>query len=81
MNLKNIKFTVLLPILDRKDIVKGFSKALESIYNEIDALERSEVEVKEYNNYTEMYIWLLFPALMLGLFMEIYKRFIFRSMF
>ncbi len=56
-------------------------KALESIYNEIDALERSEVEVKEYNNYTEMYIWLLFPALMLGLFMEIYKRFIFRSMF
>ena len=32
MNLKNIKFTVLLPILDREDIVKGFSKALESIY-------------------------------------------------
>ena len=33
MDLKNVKFTVLLPILDRKDIVKGFSKALESIYN------------------------------------------------
>ena len=56
-------------------------KALESIYNEIDALERSEIEVKEYSNYTEIYIWILFPALMLGLFMEIYKRFILRSMF
>ena len=56
-------------------------KALESIYNEIDVLERSEIEVKEYSNYTEIYIWILFPALMLGFFMEIYKRFILRSMF
>ena len=56
-------------------------KALESIYNEIDVLERSEIEVKEYSNYTEIYIWILFPALMLGLFMEMYKRFILRSMF
>jgi len=56
-------------------------KALESIYNEIDILERSEIEVKEYSNYTEIYIWVLLPALILGLLMEIYKRFIFRSMF
>ena len=56
-------------------------KALESIYNEIDALERSEIEVKEYSNYTEIYIWILLPALILGLFIELYKRFIFRSMF
>lgn len=56
-------------------------KALESIYNEIDTLERSEIEVKEYSNYTEIYIWVLFPALILGLFMEIYKRSILRSMF
>ena len=56
-------------------------KALESIYNEIDALERSEIEVKEYSNYTEIYIWILFPALILGLFIEFYKRFFLRSMF
>ena len=56
-------------------------KALESIYNEIDTLERSEIEVKEYFNYTEIYIWILFPALILGLFIEFYKRFILRSMF
>ena len=56
-------------------------KALKSIYNEIDALERSEIEVNEYSNYTEIYIWILFPALMFGLLLEIYKRFILRSMF
>ena len=56
-------------------------KALESIYNEIDVLERSEIEVKEYSNYTEIYIWILFPALILGLFIEFYKRFFLRSMF
>ena len=56
-------------------------QALESIYNEIDTLERSEIEVKEYSNYSETYIWILFPALILGLFIEIYKRFILRSMF
>ena len=56
-------------------------KALESIYNEIDTLERSEIEVKEYSNYNEIYIWILFPALILGLFIEFYKRFFLRSMF
>jgi len=56
-------------------------KALENIYNEIDILERSAIEVKEYSNYTEIYIWILLPALILGLFMEVYKRFSFRSMF
>ena len=56
-------------------------KALEEIYNEIDILERSEIEVKEYSNYTETYIWILLPALILGLLIEIYKKFISRSMF
>ena len=32
MNLKHSKFSVLLPILERKDIIEGFPKALESIY-------------------------------------------------
>ena len=56
-------------------------KALESVYNEIDTLERSEIEVKEYSNYTEIYIWILFPALILSFFIEFYKRFFLRSMF
>ncbi len=33
MNHIEDKFSVLLPILDRKDIIKGFPKALESIFN------------------------------------------------
>ena len=33
MNLKEIKFSVLMPILEREDIIKGFPLALESIIN------------------------------------------------
>ena len=32
MELKNIKFSVILPILERKDIVQGFPMAIESIF-------------------------------------------------
>ena len=52
-------------------------QALESIYNEIDNLERSEIEVKEYTNYSEIYSWILLPSLFLGLLIEVVKKFIF----
>ena len=55
-------------------------QALESIYNEIDNLERSEIEVKEYTNYSEIYSWILLPSLLLGLLIEVVRKFIFRSM-
>ena len=32
MDIKNVKFSVILPVLERQDIVLGFPKALESIY-------------------------------------------------
>ena len=32
MSPKNIKFTVLLPILERADIIKGFPLSIESIF-------------------------------------------------
>mgnify|MGYP000371201490 CR=1 FL=1 len=32
MELKNIKFSVILPILERNDIVKGFPMAIQSIF-------------------------------------------------
>ena len=32
MSLNNIKFSVLLPILDREDIIKGFPSSIESIF-------------------------------------------------
>ena len=54
-------------------------KALESIYAEIDALERSEIDVKEFTQYKELYGWFLIPAFILGLGMETTRRSIFRS--
>ena len=54
--------------------------ALEDIYSEIDLLERSEVDVREYTKYTEIYIWFLLPSLFVGLIIEFVRRFLFRSM-
>ena len=45
--------------------------ALESIYSEISLLERSEIEVNEYTQYTELYGWFLIPAFILGMGMEL----------
>ena len=52
--------------------------ALESIYSEISLLERSEIEVNEYTQYTELYGWFLIPAFILGMGMEVTRRSIFR---
>ena len=54
--------------------------ALEDIYSEIDLLERSEIDVREYTKYTEIYIWFLLPSLFVGLITEFVRRFLFRSM-
>ena len=42
-------------------------RSLENIYKEIDRLERTEIKVKEFNLYRELYGWFLIPAMMLGL--------------
>ena len=52
--------------------------ALISIYQEIDRLEKSEIEVKDYTLYEELYIWLLFPSLLIALFSLLLKRYVFR---
>jgi Ca-activated chloride channel family protein len=39
------------------------TKALEQIYAEIDKMEKTEVKMKEYTEYFELYPWLLIPAL------------------
>ena len=52
--------------------------ALISIYKEIDRLEKSEIEVKVYTLYKELYIWLLFPSLLIALFSLVLKRYVFR---
>ena len=53
-------------------------KALSNIYKEIDGLERSLIEVRDFTQYKELYTFLLFPALMLGFMMMILKSYFFK---
>ena len=48
------------------------------VYSEISSLERSEIDVKEYTQYKELYGWFLIPAFILGMSMEIIRRSIFK---
>ncbi|MFH0924902.1 MAG: VWA domain-containing protein [bacterium] len=41
------------------------TKALEDIYGEIDKLEKTKVEVKEYMEFNELFSWFVIPALCL----------------
>ncbi|HDY75151.1 MAG TPA: VWA domain-containing protein [Candidatus Marinimicrobia bacterium] len=51
---------------------------LADIYNEIGELEKTEIQVKEYTQYRELFGWLLIPALLLGLGYETLDRSVFR---
>ena len=51
---------------------------LSSIYDEIDKLERSVIEIKEYNQYTELYGYLLFPAFLLAMLREFLRLIVFK---
>ena len=53
--------------------------ALTNIYNEINQLERSEIEVKEFTRHREIYGWFLIPAFLAGLGIETARNFIFRN--
>ncbi|MFH1715193.1 MAG: VWA domain-containing protein [Elusimicrobiota bacterium] len=53
-------------------------ESLKSIYKQIDAMEKSEIRVKEYTNYTELFRFFLFPALLLLLLELILKYFIWK---
>lgn len=41
------------------------TEGLEKIYDEISKMEKTEVKMKEYTEYFELYPWLVFPALAL----------------
>jgi len=51
---------------------------LEQVYNTINDLERTEIEVKEYTRYKELFGWFLIPAMLLGLGGQTIDRIIFR---
>ena len=53
-------------------------EALSDIYKEIDGLERSLIEIRDFTQYKELYTFLLFPALILGFIMMILKSYYFK---
>ena len=53
-------------------------ETLEDIYEEINRLERTEIEVREYTRYEELYGWFLIPALIFSFGFEILERSVFR---
>ena len=55
------------------------SDALEKIYSKIDELERTEVEIKIYTQYKELFGWFLIPALFLSLGGNILERYYFKK--
>lgn len=51
---------------------------LSEIYAQIDSMERTEIEVKSYTKYKELFGWFLIPALIIGISTEILNRIIFK---
>ena len=51
---------------------------LADIYEKINQLERSEIRVKEFREYTELFAWFLFPAVLLALGEGILSEGVFR---
>ncbi len=54
-------------------------ESLAEIYDQINELERTEIEVKEYLNVSELYSWLVSPASVMGLLLPVLSAGIFRK--
>ena len=57
------------------------NQSLKEVYREIDALERTEIEVTEYQNYTELYSWFTIPAAFASVFFIFLSRGVFHKVF
>ena len=57
------------------------NQSLKKVYEEIDTLERTEIEVTEYQNYTELYSWFTIPAAIASIFLIFLSRGIFHKLF
>ena len=57
------------------------NESLKDIYQEIDALERTKIEVTEYQNYTELYAWFTIPAAFVSVIFIFLYRGIFHKLF
>ena len=53
-------------------------KSLSEIYSQIDKMEKTDIEIREYTRYQELYGFFIIPAMFLGLLHEILEWFIFK---
>ena len=53
---------------------------LSEIYAQIDSMERTEIEVKSYTKYKELFGWFLIPALIIAMGTETLNRIIFKRL-
>ena len=53
---------------------------LSEIYAKIDSMERTEIEVKSYTKYKELFGWFLIPALIIAMGTETLSRTIFKRL-
>ena len=57
------------------------NQSLMKVYEEIDQLERTEIEITEYQNYTELYDWFTIPAAFSSIIFMFLSRGIFQKYF
>ena len=57
------------------------NNSLRAVYSEIDKLERTEIEVTEYQNYKELYSWFTIPAAFSSLILIFISRVIFFKLY
>ena len=57
------------------------NQSLRKIYKEIDQLERTEIKISEYQNYTELYSWITIPIAFASLFFVFVSRGIYYKFF
>ena len=56
------------------------AEALQQVYNEIDQLEKTEVEITVYKRYQELYYWPLLAGSLLLLFVFLLRSTILRAL-
>ena len=57
------------------------NNSLKEVYSEIDKLERTEIEVTEYQNYKELYSWFTIPAAFSSVILIFISRAIFHKFY
>jgi Ca-activated chloride channel family protein len=53
--------------------------SLEEIYKKINSMEKTDFKVEEYTDFRELYVWFLFPAVLLLLLESVLGNFVFRK--